>query len=183
MRARGFTLIELLVTLSLLGVLGALAVPSLESFISNSRLRSHASALQNSLMLARSEAIKRGPGFRVVVCKSDTENKTNICATSGGWELGWIVLVEKEGSVSGSVNDPDEGIINIAPALAGSFQLRGDSALVDQVWFKSTGGANVTVKQVLWLCPAAGGEGREIEVWPTGRVNSTKKTVTTCTPS
>ncbi|WP_140632787.1 GspH/FimT family pseudopilin [Methylibium rhizosphaerae] len=56
---RGFTLIELMVVVALAAIVGSIAAPSFRELTINSRTRSAASALHESLWLARSEAIKR----------------------------------------------------------------------------------------------------------------------------
>ena len=53
---RGFTLVELLVTLSVLAILSALALPSMQNAMSNQRLVSGAYQLKNILDEARGEA-------------------------------------------------------------------------------------------------------------------------------
>lgn len=58
-RAAGFTLIELLVTVAVVAVFSTLAGPSFKQLIATQRLRSAVSALNESLWLARSEAVKR----------------------------------------------------------------------------------------------------------------------------
>jgi type IV fimbrial biogenesis protein FimT len=58
-RQRGFTLIELLVTIAVIAIFSALAGPAFREMIANQRVRSGASALTESLWLARSEAVKR----------------------------------------------------------------------------------------------------------------------------
>lgn len=181
MRARGFTLIELAVTLSIVAVLAALAAPSLDSIMTNSRFKTHANALQSSLLMARSESIKRR--VRVVACKSADQE---TCTTSGGWEQGWIVFVDTNDSAS---VDPAEraGIIDKVPALSGAFQLRGGGNVGNYVSFTSSGAAKLSGSDtfqsgVLLLCPAGGGEARQLELFATGRFASSKTNVTTCTP-
>ena len=56
---RGFTVVELMVTVALVATLSALAAPSLRQLIATQRVRTAASALNESLWLARSEAVKR----------------------------------------------------------------------------------------------------------------------------
>lgn len=180
MRSRGFTLIELLVTVTLLGVLGALAAPSLGNFITSSRFKTHANALQSSLLMARSESIKRR--IRVVACKSADQA---TCTTTGGWEQGWIVFADTNGS--GAV-DTGEGILDKVPALSGGFLLRGGGNVADYVSFTSSGAAKLTGSEtfqtgVMLLCPAAGGEARQLELFATGRFAYSKTNVTSCTPS
>lgn len=77
-RDAGFTVIEMLVTLTILGILVSLAVPSFRDLILSSRVRSGASDLYAALVYSRSEAIKRN---------------TNITLTpvAGGWANGWQI--------------------------------------------------------------------------------------------
>lgn len=57
--ARGFTLIELMVVVALAAIVASIAAPSFRELMVGTRTRSAASALHESLWLARSEAIKR----------------------------------------------------------------------------------------------------------------------------
>ena len=74
---RGFTAIELMVVVAIVAVLAALAGPSFTPMIERWRVRQTAEALQSSIYLARSEAIKRGGGITI--------------DASGGWDQGWKV--------------------------------------------------------------------------------------------
>ena len=74
---RGFTAIELMVVVAIVAVLAALAGPSFTPMIERWRVRQTAEALQSSIYLARSEAIKRGGGITI--------------DATGGWNQGWKV--------------------------------------------------------------------------------------------
>ena len=65
---RGFTLVEAMVTLRLSAASLTAGVPMFKGVSEAMRLNSASEGYFHSLMLARSEAIERGP--RVVVCKS-----------------------------------------------------------------------------------------------------------------
>lgn len=58
-RQGGFTVIELMVVVAIVAVLAALAAPSFRQLIATQRIKSVASALNESLWVARSEALKR----------------------------------------------------------------------------------------------------------------------------
>lgn len=87
----GFSLIELLIVIAIVGVLATLAAPSITEMLRLNRLTSASSALQISLSLARSEAIKRGGDSRVSV----TSN-----TTSDSWIDGWTVYWHNSASPS-----------------------------------------------------------------------------------
>jgi type IV fimbrial biogenesis protein FimT len=53
----GFTLIEAMITLAVFGVLTALALPSFQSWLANSQIRTAAEGVQNGLQLARNQAL------------------------------------------------------------------------------------------------------------------------------
>ena len=63
---QAFTLIELLVTITMLGVIMAIALPNLRDFVVGNRLSSNVNAFVGMLNYARSEAIVRNK--RVIVC-------------------------------------------------------------------------------------------------------------------
>lgn len=61
----GFTLIELMITVSILGILLGIGLPSFVTFINNNKITAEANSLIYSFHMARSEAIKRGTNVQV----------------------------------------------------------------------------------------------------------------------
>jgi type IV fimbrial biogenesis protein FimT len=89
-RQRGFSIIEIMVTVSIIGILMALAAPSAANWIQNTQLRNSADSVLRGIQMARLEALKRNMviGFELQdanstawrVCIYDTVN--NQCSTT-----------------------------------------------------------------------------------------------------
>ena len=86
---RGFTLLEALMALALLGILVSLAAPAMSGLKARHQLQGQAEAFLDSLVLARSEAVRRQ--LRVSVCAQATESQ---CDALGRWQQGWLVFVD-----------------------------------------------------------------------------------------
>lgn len=56
---RGFTILELMVVITVMGLLMMVAVPGMQSWLMNGRVRTTAEALQNGLRLAQAEAVRQ----------------------------------------------------------------------------------------------------------------------------
>jgi type IV fimbrial biogenesis protein FimT len=150
----GFTLIELMVTVAILAILAAVAAPSFNEAILSNKLASYANNFVASATLARSEAIKRNAV--VTLCRS--ANGTT-CASSGGWQQGWIVL-------GGAT------VIQYQQALSADYQLTGD---VYSINFQPIGaGATSATLKLCRATPSPGGQDREIKLSATGRVSVNK---------
>jgi type IV fimbrial biogenesis protein FimT len=77
---RGFTLIEMMVVIAIIALIATLAAPAMGDMMASQRMRSSATDLVSSLLLARSEAIKRNAPVTIEPL-SGTE-----------WADGWQVL-------------------------------------------------------------------------------------------
>ena len=114
---RGFTLIELLVTITLIGILIALAVPSFSTWIHNTQVRTVAEALQNGVRLAQSEALRRNQQV-VMSFTNDANPKLNPTAVAGGknWSAQTVASPYVDGNAaeflaSGALSDIASSVV------------------------------------------------------------------------
>lgn len=77
--AGGFTVIELMVTMAILAIMMGLGIPSFRAFISSQKVKTGSYELMTSLVIARSEAVKRNT--TVTLTPTSTSK----------WNQGWSV--------------------------------------------------------------------------------------------
>lgn len=113
---RGFTIIELMVIVTILAILATLAVPSMRDMLIATQVRAAASDLFSSVILARSEAIKRAANVSVV-------------PASGDWANGWSVVA------GATVLDTRDAATNvtITPNTSGNITYRLDGRVSTNV--------------------------------------------------
>jgi type IV fimbrial biogenesis protein FimT len=103
---RGFTAIELVIVMAIVTVIAAIALPDLSNLLVNQRLRSAGTDLMSSLIVARSEAIKRnGP--------------VEIRPASGvDWTKGWVVSATASNEQLDKRNPLGSNVaVSLAPAF------------------------------------------------------------------
>lgn len=93
--SKGFTIVELLITVTVLGVLAAVALPSFTSFVRDQRVKTAISDVYATFIYARSEAIKRSADVQVVPNGAD-------------WAAGWAV--KDAGGTNLKVQDAISGV-------------------------------------------------------------------------
>jgi len=91
----GFTIIELMITVAVVGVLAMVAIPQMNYAIQNSRVRTAVSDTHTSLLLARSEAIKRN-------------GNVTLQRSGGSWLNGWNVMA---GATPIATQEPLTGVV------------------------------------------------------------------------
>ncbi len=123
-RNPGFTLPELMITLAIAGILMAVAIPSFNISIRNSRLSAYSNDLISSMNLARTEAVKRGQ--QVVVRQN-----------GGGWQNGWQIFVDVDRTPGNDNIFNDDGnatlcevtedcLLRSYPAISASYTVTGN---------------------------------------------------------
>ena len=95
----GFTLIELMIALAILGILLAVGLPSLKSFMQSSQTVASTNELIAAFNVARSEAIKRN--ISVTICES-TNGKACAGSGSDNWQDGWVMFVDSNTDQKGT---------------------------------------------------------------------------------
>lgn len=89
--ASGFTLVEVIVTLMIFALLFAAAVPSMNRWISNVKVRTVADTLQNGVRLAQAESLRRSRQV-VFSLTNSTSPQTSLTAAANGsnWSVNTI---------------------------------------------------------------------------------------------
>lgn len=165
-----------MVALAILGVLMMVAVPGFQDAILANKLSGVSNAFSSSVAITRSEAIKRNstPSAPMRMCR--TTDGVN-CASSGGWEQGWMVFNDADND---SVLDSNETLAFRQNEVSKGFVLSGDSY---NITFLGTGlsGASGTLNfKVCRKSPSVGNSDRAITVNVSGRVSITTTNTGTC---
>lgn len=184
----GVTLIELMVVVAVMVILASLAIPSFQGALASSRVSSNTNELTTAIAQARSQAIKIGS--RVTICKS-SDGAT--CSTSGNWEQGWIMFIDKvRGGTTAAVDVGDTLLKNYQSNSTSNLTITGDAALVQYLSFgadgtgKTIGGATLTGK--IRICSTSSAlsntqRARDLAMSFTGKVVVEKPTVDASCPA
>lgn len=118
-RLHGFTLVELAVTMAVIGILAAVAVPSMTSLVRVGRLNGAASELTTALQLARAEAIRRNA--QITACATDgSESNITDCVSSASWGK-WAILNR------GETTNKEDRVLRTEVVASSSVQISGPS--------------------------------------------------------
>jgi type IV fimbrial biogenesis protein FimT len=88
-RAHGFTLVEVLIGIAILGLVMAMGLPTMTTFIRNTQVRNVADSMLAGLQLARAEALRRN----ALVNFQLTSTMAAGCALSSSG-LNWVVSLD-----------------------------------------------------------------------------------------
>jgi type IV fimbrial biogenesis protein FimT len=95
-RQCAYTVVEMLCVLIITGVLLALGTPDFLRLLRQHRLSATVNDFHAALMLARSEALRRGVQVHLLAVGGDS---------SSDWSGGWIVLVDRNGDFKADAGD------------------------------------------------------------------------------
>lgn len=198
-KQRGLTLMELLVTMTIAGILVAIAVPSFTWMIQNNRAATQVNQFVTGLSRARNEAIRSG--VSVTLCRSADQS---TCGGGNGWETGWIIFPEYGGNIAtrdfagrayaanavltapiirndnrllptgtvlaAAATSLPEDIIASGAALTGGTTLRGNNNVLNRITFNNQG-MTPGINGTFTFCDARGASmAREIRVSVAGQI-------------
>ncbi len=145
----GFNLLELLAAVAMIAILLAVGVPTFRTQVLNARLSSATNNMLSSLNFARAEAVGRQQA--VSVCH---RNSTGTgCSGNEGWEDGWVVYVDANGS--GGYDNGDE-IVHVQEPLANGITARGTGNAASVLRYLPNGMTNLASAEVVVLCDDRG---------------------------
>lgn len=174
----GFTLIELIITITIAGILIALAAPAMRGFVLDQRLTTQANDFIADLNYARSEAIKRGTN--VTICRQGGTLTSPSCNNSAPWGSGRILFVDPD--ADGTI-DAGESVLRVRESLDGSntMDVVGSVSLANIV-IANTGLTTMATGEeaALRICDSRDTVAMTLSVNYAGRANSARSTVAAC---
>ncbi len=128
----GITLLELMVVITLVGILGAMALPSMTGLLKNNRLTAQANSLIGMMQYARNEAINRGHNIVIQPLVAGTN-----------WAQGWQVRLDVDSD--GDYSDAADVVIRNSNPIEGGTLVSDNATIV----YEPTGFS--TAKTILTL--------------------------------
>ena len=171
----GFTIIELLIVVTIVGVLSAIAAPSLRTMIITNQVRTTTSDLLNDIAVARSESAKRSQ--RVVMCAS---TDMNTCSGSA-WAGGWISFVDANNNLQRDTVDSSEPLIRVKEPMPTAIKIVTTPSTLANIGFRSFG--IIDAAKTFTVCPSTLGTGivgRSITMNTMGRIQTVNATTAAC---
>ncbi len=177
---RGFTLIELMVTVTVLGVLLAIGLPSFTSMFASNRIATQTNEFVAALNLARAESIRRG---QPVALRADSGG----IDYAGGWKV--FTDADGDGDEPSPITATDGTPVRVGAATqglairrvsragsSGSFTYTDlDSSVADRMYvvFNSRGANNAGAAAFFKICATTDSsiKGRILQVSSIGRVS------------
>jgi type IV fimbrial biogenesis protein FimT len=188
-RSGGFTLIELMVSLTLIGILLALGVPSFARLMAANRMAMQTNEVVSMLNLARTEAVRRGLAVAVRADSSSAD-------FAGGWKM--FTDANADGAIPSTPTPSDGTVLREEAAASGRTTIRrvlrggaapdytyadADSSVGDRAYVIFNGrGGNAADEAIFFrVCDASNPAlaGRIVQVSTVGRI-SLDSTTATC---
>ena len=119
-----------MVTVSIIGIVAAIATPSFSTLIEKKQQDASANTLLAELHFARSEAVKRVA--HTVLCPSDNQNN----CTNSSWQDGRIIFIDQNNN---GQREATEELIRIGSAFDSSLSIIGTSKINSNVRYKTNG--------------------------------------------
>jgi type IV fimbrial biogenesis protein FimT len=166
-RQHGFTVIELMAVVVIVGILAALAAPSMRDMLMRNRISVVSADIARDLTTARSTAIQRG--VRVAMCASASPY-TSCSGTD--WAAGWIMFTDlnSDGAYTSAGDGGAAGLLRVHESLPTGFTVAvTPNAGNTVITFRPSGPADVA--RTFRTC-ASGYVGRDTVVTTTGRVST-----------
>lgn len=140
---RGFTLIELMMAMAILVIMATLAGPPMASMIAAQRLRGVATDFHQSLLKARSEAIKRN-------------TSVTVNPIDGSWAAGWSIVDPANPSGQPLEQRTANGAVAVATSLT-------------QIIYRGSGRITASSTPTFVFSASSTTESRCVSIDPSGR--------------
>lgn len=131
----GFTLIELLITVTIVGILTAIAVPAYTDHVIRGRLiEATASLSDGRVKMEQSYADNIPPAYGLTPCPASTVNFDYVCTNPGGDQT-YLITANGKGSVadfSYTINDTN---------IRATTSLKSGWGTPDNCWITTKGGS------------------------------------------